>query len=135
MRRSEIAALDWSSIDFERAVLRLALTKNGAARVVPLTPEAIAALRSIPRHISGRVFSSGAREISRAFLAATRRAGLADFVFHDLRHEATSRLFERGLSMIEVAAVTGHRTLQMLKRYSHPRAEDIARKLASNDRA
>ncbi len=50
--------------------------------------------------------------------------------FHDLRHEAVSRLFERGLGPLEVAAVSGHRTMQMLKRYSHFGAEDLAKKLA-----
>jgi integrase len=49
--------------------------------------------------------------------------------FHDLRHEATSRLFEKGLNVIEVAAITGHKTLDMLKRYTHLRAEDLAKKL------
>jgi len=50
--------------------------------------------------------------------------------FHDLRREATSRLFERGdLSVVEVAAITGHRTLAMLQRYSAPRAADIAAKM------
>jgi integrase len=50
--------------------------------------------------------------------------------FHDLRHEAISRLAERGsLSMLELAAVSGHKTMQMLKRYTHLRAEDIAKKM------
>ncbi len=49
--------------------------------------------------------------------------------FHDLRHEATSRLFEKGLNPMEVAAITGHKTLQMLKRYTHLRAEDLVGRL------
>jgi integrase len=49
--------------------------------------------------------------------------------FHDLRHEATSRLFEKGFNVMEVAAITGHKTLDMLKRYTHLRAEDLAKKL------
>jgi integrase len=57
---------------------------------------------------------------------AVARAGLEDLHFHDLRHEATSRLFERGLNPIQVAAITGHKTLQMLKRYTHLRAENLA---------
>jgi integrase len=67
--------------------------------------------------------------IKRAFMRARRRAGLEDFHFHDLRHEGTSRLFEKGLNPIEVASVTGHKTLQMLRRYTHLRAEDLVRKL------
>jgi integrase len=49
--------------------------------------------------------------------------------FHDLRHEAVSRLFERGLNAVEVSSISGHKTLQMLKRYTHLRAADLAKKL------
>jgi integrase len=49
--------------------------------------------------------------------------------FHDLRHEATSRLFEKGFNPMEVSTITGHKTLQMLKRYTHLRAEDLAKRL------
>ncbi|GAC1409026.1 MAG: hypothetical protein NVSMB6_08620 [Burkholderiaceae bacterium] len=49
--------------------------------------------------------------------------------FHDLRHEGASRLFELGLNVLEVASIIGHKTLQMLQRYTHLRAEDLARKL------
>ena len=58
-----------------------------------------------------------------------RRADLQDLHFHDLRHEATSRFFELGLNVVEVAAITGHKDLKMLQRYTHLRAEDLARKL------
>jgi len=55
---------------------------------------------------------------------------LSDLRFHDLRHEATSRLFEKGVfDSMEVASITGHKTLQMLKRYTHLRAEDLAKKM------
>ncbi len=48
---------------------------------------------------------------------------------HDLRHEATSRFFEKGLSVMEVTTITGHKTMEMLKRYTHLRAQDVALKL------
>lgn len=54
-------------------------------------------------------------------------ANVVNVRFHDLRHEATSRLFEKGLNVMEVAAITGHKTLDMLKRYTHLRAEDLAK--------
>jgi len=54
---------------------------------------------------------------------------LVDLTFHDLRHEATSRLFEKGLNPMQVAVITGHKTLQMLKRYFHLKAEDLAEML------
>jgi integrase len=58
-----------------------------------------------------------------------RRAGIEDLRFHDLRHEATTRLFEKGLNLMEVASITGHKDLRMLRRYTHLTAEDLARKL------
>jgi len=58
-----------------------------------------------------------------------RRAGIEDLRFHDLRHEATTRLFEKGLNIMEVASITGHKDLRMLRRYTHLKAEDLARKL------
>jgi integrase len=59
-----------------------------------------------------------------------RRARLSDFRYHDLRHEAVSRFFEAGLNVPEVALISGHRDPRMLFRYTHPKAEDIAMKLA-----
>ena len=57
------------------------------------------------------------------------QAYLVNLTFHDLRHEATSRFFEKGLNPMQVAAITGHKTLQMLKRYTHLKAEDLAEML------
>jgi len=67
--------------------------------------------------------------VSRAFARACRRAGIQGLRFHDLRHEATSHFFEKGLNPMQVAAITGHKALQMLKRYTHLRAEDLAKLL------
>lgn len=64
-----------------------------------------------------------------AWNRACKRAGIEDVRFHDLRHEATSMFFEKGLNVIEVAAITGHKDLRILKRYTHLRAEDLAKKL------
>jgi len=64
-----------------------------------------------------------------AFRRATRRAGIEELRFHDLRHEATTRLFEKGLNIMEVASITGHKDLRMLRRYTHLKAEDLARNL------
>ena len=60
---------------------------------------------------------------------AMKRAYIQDLHFHYLRHESTSRFFELGLNVVEVAAITGHKDLKMLQRYTHLRAEDLARKL------
>lgn len=64
-----------------------------------------------------------------SFQRAVRRAGIGGLRLHDLRHEATSRFFEKGLNVMEVASVTGHKTLQMLKRYTHLSATDLAARL------
>lgn len=142
MRRGELAALTWRSIDFDARVARLSDSKNGDRRDVPLSSAALLVLRDLPRRIDGRVFGMTPAAASRAFLRAVRRARArfelgggtdADFCrdlhLHDLRHEGVSRLIERGFNLIEAASVSGHRDLRMLKRYSHLRAEDLARKL------
>jgi integrase len=134
-RRGELARLTWADVDLEGAQARLRDTKNGRSRTIPLTPAAQRALEALPRSERGRILPIAPDQLTKQFQAACRRAGLEGLRFHDLRHEATSRLFEAGLSIVEVAAVTGHETLQMLKRYTHPRTADIAAKLAANRRA
>ena len=74
-------------------------------------------------------FGVHSASMSRAFAATCKAAGITGLTFHDLRHEATSRLFEKGLALTEVAAITGHKTWQMLKRYTHLRAEDLVGRL------
>lgn len=129
MRRGEILSLHWEHIDLQRQTAFLPLTKNGTSRVVPLSTKAIALLQSLPKSIDGRVFPLTANALKLAYTRSIARAGIADFRFHDLRHEATSRLFELGLNVMEVAAITGHKTLSMLQRYTHLKAEDLAKKL------
>ena len=130
MRRGELVNLRWSHLDLTKRVLRIPDTKIGEACEIPLSSRAIEILNGLPRGIDGKVFALTANSISQAFERVTKRADIEDLRFHDLRHEATSRLFERGLNPIQVAAITGHKTLQMLKRYTHLRAEDLARLLA-----
>ncbi len=78
----------------------------------------------------GRVFGELTVEaLKLSFKRAVRRAGIGGLRLHDLRHEATSRFFEKGLNVMEVASVTGHKTLQMLKRYTHLSATDLAARL------
>jgi len=75
------------------------------------------------------VFPIHYEALKSAWRRACERAGVIDLRFHDLRHEATSRFFEKGLNVMEVAAITGHKDLRMLQRYTHLRAEDLALKL------
>ena len=131
MRRGEVLALRWEHVDLTKRVALLPMTKNGEARRVPLSTGAIAVLREAGqvRALDGRVFPIPAQSLAHAWSAACARAGVDDLHFHDLRHEAVSRLFERGLSMMEVASISGHKTLSMLQRYTHLRAEDLAAKM------
>ena len=109
----------WEDVDLKRAVAHLPKTKNGEARDVPLSTRAVEALKSLPRSLNGRVFGTTYNAIHLAHVRACERAGIKNLRFHDLRHEATSRLFEKGLNPMQVAAITWHKTLQMLKRYTH----------------
>jgi integrase len=131
MRRSELASLAWEDIDLKKQTAHLPKTKTDVPRTVPLSKAAIKALKNFGTKADGRVFELQAASMSQAFDRACEphRANISELRFHDLRHEATSRLFEKGLNVMEVAAITGHKTLDMLKRYTHLRAEDLAKKL------
>ncbi len=132
MRLGELLSLTWDTIDLQRRCASLDMTKNGEARTVPLSTRAIATLSALPRRFNDpRVFWCWSRPdaFENAWRRAVKTAGIKDLRFHDLRHEAVSRLFELGLNPMEVAAISGHKTLQALKRYTHLKAEDLARKL------
>ena len=131
MRRSELASLNWEEFDLKKQTAHLPKTKTDVPRTVPLSKAAIKALKNFGAKKEGRVFTLKAESMSQAFERACEkhRANIVGVRFHDLRHEATSRLFEKGLNVMEVAAITGHKTLEMLKRYTHLRAEDLAKKL------
>lgn len=130
MRQGELLGLCWEQTDQKRRLAFLTETKNGEARAVPLSSKALDVLRALPRAIKGPVLPVERLTLYHAFIAAAKRAGIEDYTFHDLRHEALSRLAERGdFSVLELAAVSGHKTLQMLKRYTHLQTENLAKKL------
>ena len=128
MRRGELAGMTWEMVDLKRRTVTLPETKNGQKRIVPLSSVAVAILkeRLSTRRIDGKVWDIGLDAISQDFAKACQKTGISGLHFHDLRHEATSRLFEKGLNPMQVATITGHKTLQMLKRYTHLKAEDLA---------
>ena len=129
MRRGELMSLLWANINFEKSVAFLPITKNGDSRYVPLSSKAIRIIKSLPRGIDGRVFPLNKGTVSILFLRATRRAKVEDFHFHDLRHTAITRLASIFSNPIEIATISGHKSLSMLKRYTHLKAEDLVRKL------
>jgi integrase len=137
-RRGEIFDMRWQHIDLQKCTWHIPITKTGVPRTVPLSSRARQVLRSIPQRLDGKVWSLKHPEsITKAFvrLCTLSRKGnkqveqFQDLKFHDLRHEGTSRLFEKGLNIMEVASITGHRDLRCLHRYTHLRAEDLAIKL------
>lgn len=135
MRREEISTLTWEQVDLKNRSLHLPRTKNGEPRSVPLSPAALDLLKALPRQISGSVFGYRTDSISYAFRRACAKAGLENLHFHDLRHEATSRLFENtDLDVMEIKGITGHKSLAMLVRYSHLRAHRLADRLAGKQR-
>ena len=129
MRRGELLSLTWDNVHLDKSWVHLPMTKNGESRDVPLSPKAKDILRSLPRDISGKVFPIHFEGLKSLWRRAMKRADIVDLRFHDLRHEATSRFFELGLNVVEVGAITGHKDLKMLQRYTHLRAEDLVRKL------
>jgi integrase len=129
MRQGEILGMTWDNVDVKCCTVTLKTTKNGEKRIVPLSSTALRVLGKRPRKIKGNVWGYRAGGLKYAFSAACKKANIDDLHFHDLRHEATSRLFEKGLGLMQVAAITGHKNMQMLKRYTHLKAEDLAKLL------
>lgn len=147
MRRGELLSLQWENINLDRRTAYLPDTKNGEARTVPLSSRAVAIFKGLPKPHRGPVFPITPMSLRKGFTRGIARARakyeedcmasgstpspsfLADVHFHDTRHEAASRLAEKLSNVLELSAVTGHKDLRMLKRYYHPRAEDLAKKL------
>ncbi|ANH72289.1 phage integrase family protein [Ralstonia insidiosa] len=140
-------ALDWEYIDFQQRTAYIPKTKTDTPRTVPLSTKALAILQKRQEAGEGVPFAMQEDAVTTAFMRAVRRARrvyeaacltegkppsarwLVGIRLHDLRHEATSRFFEKGLSVMEVTTITGHKTMEMLKRYTHLRAHDVALKL------
>jgi integrase len=129
MRRGELLALEWRDIDLHHQTAQLHTSKNGEARTVPLSKRAISTLAHLPRHISGKVFPITHYALAAAFKRAVIDIGLMDVHFHDLRHNAITSIATKLPNLIELSAVTGHKSLRMLQRYYHPSPTELAVKL------
>jgi integrase len=129
MRRGELLSIRWKDIDLNGPTIRILKTKNGHPRTIPLTPKAVEILSLVERK-DDRVFPITPNAVRLAWERLRKRAGLEDLRLHDLRHEAVSRFFEYGLTVPEVALISGHRDPRMLSRYTHLRPEKVAEKLA-----
>lgn len=122
MRQGEILALEWRHIHWMDHTVYLPDTKNGTSRLVPLSERAEAVLQRQQARATGKdgkVWKYTCAGMRASYNKAMKRAGIEGLTFHDLRHEATSRLVERGIPIMTVQAITGHKSTQMLKRYTH----------------
>jgi len=129
MRRGEILGLRWERINLSEQTAFLPLTKNGQSRTVPLSLAAVSILKELPRNLDGRVFPVNGTTLSAAIDRARVKAKLENFHFHDLRHMAITRLAEKLPNLIELSAVSGHKSLAMLKRYYHVNPTLLAKKI------
>ena len=139
MRLGEISNLTRQQINLEKRTIHLSDTKNNESRTVPLTNKALTIINEALNYpiqpmdtyllFYGEPGKTGDRKpyvINKLWNQALKRAQINDLRFHDLRHEATSRFVKAGLSDQQVSSITGHKSMQMLRRYTHLRSEDLA---------
>ncbi len=124
MRVSEICRLEWNDIQDHYLLVRE--TNNGRNRTVPISADLRTIIYSIPR-INSKIFSIKSEAISLAFRRTAFRADIKGVSFHTLRHEAISRLVENGVDLITVSMISGHQSMQMLKRYAHLKIKHLVK--------
>lgn len=136
MRRGEILALRYRDVNIEACTATIRELKNGYSRTIPLSSLAVAILETTMAVMSKgakdrneRIFPITPLSLRLAWVRLTKRAKIEDLHFHDLRHEAISRFFEKGLTVPEVASISGHRDIRMLLRYAHADKAKLAEKL------
>jgi integrase len=139
MRRGELMGLKWTDIDLVNRRAYLHTSKNGEPRQVPLSKGAIAVIQGLNKEDEDQVFPMSLNVLKNQYNRAKayskeqwNKSGINPFYdlrLHDLRHEAISRMSDLGLNVIELASISGHKTLAMLKRYTHPSHEAIFKKL------
>ncbi len=123
MRQGEILNLTWDKVDLWNGFIHLEKedTKTKERRSVPLHPELIEMLKSMPRTIHGRVFTidgKAVNEIKHSFKTACKRAKIENFTFHDLRHTCINNWRLQGHDFFRIMAASGHRTMEVFKRYN-----------------
>jgi integrase len=135
MRLGELLRIEAHHVRLDTRTLLVPITKNDHPRTIPLSPVAAEQLEHLASGSCGRLIPISPGAVKLAWRRLVKRAQISDLHFHDLRHEAITRLFERGLSLPEVALIGGHRDPRMLFRYTHLRAEDVAKKLNEGEPA
>ena len=130
LRRGEISNLEWTDIDRPNRLLTVRLSKTNTPRTIPLSESSIAVLEAVYGQPES-VFDMSTNAIRLAWQRLRKKAKLGDVRFHDLRHEAISRLFELGLTVPEVASISGHKTTSMLFRYAHADTQRLREKISN----
>lgn len=128
MRQGEILGLTWPCVSLEKKTATLPRTKNGSARVVPLSGRAIDLISLLPIRDDGRLFSVSSASCDALFRKAKGRAMIDDLHFHDTRREATSRLAKK-IDVLTLAKITGHKDLRMLMIYYEEDMSSVANRL------
>lgn len=126
MRAGEIIGLTWDRIDLDRRVVRLNETKNGTARDVPLSSEAVRLIKALPA--SDPVFGLNSAQLDALWRKLRDRAHVEGLTFHDSRHAAITRLSKK-LDVLALARMVGHRNLKQLQTYYNESAEELAKRL------
>lgn len=129
MRRGELLSLRNDDIDLASKLIYVRQSKNGKPRSIPLSQDIAEIIQPLINHDQCLVFPITGNAVRIAFANARKRASLNHIRFHDLRHEAISRLIEKGLTISEVAHLSGHRTLSSLSSYAHSNFLNILQKL------
>jgi len=133
MRQGEILNLRWEHLHLKSRIAHLPDTKNGTKRDVPLSIKARDAVIRLGVKTNGNVFKYSSHGIKSTWRFMIQKLRIENLHFHDCRHEAVSKLFELGtLDIMEVSAISGHKSLSMLKRYTHLRAGRLVNKLEGN---
>ena len=131
MRRGELLNITWDMVQWDKKFIKLPahITKTNRDRNVPLQPHAIEILQNLPRSLGGKIFPIGIKNFERSWRAICKRASITGLRFHDLKREAVSRLFEKGLSVSEVQTFVGN-SFATLSVYTEHNSTTLAEKLA-----
>lgn len=138
MRYSEIMTLTWKDVDLTRRCVILQETKNGERRNVPIAGHALDLMKEhhkVRKLDTPLLFPAADRkspmDLRKSWKSALEKARISDFRFHDLRHSAASYLAMNGATTVDIADVLGHKTLAMVKRYSHLSEQHTSKVVAS----
>ncbi len=134
LRQGMLVQLRWEWVDLERQTVTIPVSfrrhgNKGVPAVLPLSLRAVSVLKALPQQTTGPILATTANAIRCIWKRTLKALGIENLRWHDLRHEAASRFFEKGLHPLEVASITGHKSLTMLRRYTHLQPEALAAKL------